>query len=140
MKVFNLCCTHDHQFEGWFSCAEDFQSQLASALIACPVCASTDISRRPSAPRLHLSGARQPDALPLQTGQAQWLTKVRELIAKTEDVGDAFTEQARRIHYKETPARSIRGVATQAQRDALTEEGIDVIAMPLPEIMKHRLQ
>ena len=61
---------------------------------------------------------------------------VEHLIANTEDVGNAFPEEARKIHYKETPERKIRGNASHNEVKELREEGIDVIALPIP---KHRL-
>jgi hypothetical protein len=55
-----------------------------------------------------------------------------ELLTKSEDVGKQFPEEARRIHYKEAPARAIRGQATQEEHDELVDEGIPVARLPLP--------
>lgn len=137
MKVYNLRCAHDHHFEGWFSSAQDFQSQLADNRIACPVCESTAIAWLPSAPRLRRSQADVPPQAPDQKAslganqfQQQVFEVVRQILARTEDVGDRFAEEARRIHYEETPERAIRGTATHAEREALVDEGIDVLALP----------
>ncbi|SAL55836.1 hypothetical protein AWB70_04794 [Caballeronia cordobensis] len=154
MKVLDLKCSHDHRFEGWFASTEEFESQLSRKLVACPVCAATDVSRMPSAPRLNLSSSRG-DAPPAQhapTGaqaaaapeaaalQARALKFMRELIEKTENVGDRFAEEARRIHYNEAPARNIRGVTTPEDAHALLEEGIDVMPLPVPDALKEPLQ
>jgi hypothetical protein len=32
MKVLDLCCRHDHAFEGWFGSDDEFQTQLARGL------------------------------------------------------------------------------------------------------------
>ena len=48
----------------------------------------------------------------------------------TEDVGERFPEEARKIHYDEAPARSIRGQASREEAEALAEEGIDFSALP----------
>ena len=48
----------------------------------------------------------------------------------TEDVGERFPEEARRIHYEETPARAIRGQASPEEAEALAEEGIDFASLP----------
>src|SRR5579875_2873492 len=121
MKVLDLKCSHEHRFEGWFASTEEFESQLVRKLVACPVCSTTDVSRMPSAPRLNLSSARgeaavkaeapkaSPDSAPMQARALQFM---RELIEKTENVGERFAEEARRIHYNEAPARNIRGVTT----------------------------
>lgn len=61
-----------------------------------------------------------------------WLAAVRRVIANTEDVGPRFAEEARRIHYGETPHRGIRGQATPEERLSLEEEGIETMALPLP--------
>jgi hypothetical protein len=155
MKVLNLRCANGHPFEGWFASDDDFLDQNGRELIACPLCADQVITRLPTAPRLNLSGARgeapaktkseaaagesagapatRPDEVDLQ---ALWLQTVRHVLANTEDVGERFPEEARRIHYGETAHRGIRGQATQAERQALREEGIEVMPLPIPAALK----
>jgi hypothetical protein len=149
MKVLDLKCSHEHRFEGWFASTEEFESQLSRKLVACPVCSTTDVSRMPSAPRLNLSSARgetAPHTAPPQAApetaalQARALQFMRELIEKTENVGERFAEEARRIHYNEAPARNIRGVTTPEDAHALLEEGIDVMPLPVPDALKEPLQ
>ncbi|MDR5831522.1 DUF1178 family protein [Caballeronia sp. LP006] len=146
MKVLDLKCSHEHRFEGWFASTEEFESQLLRKLVACPVCSETDVSRMPSAPRLNLSTARNDRAVPAEASpdaagvQARALQFMRELIEKTENVGDRFAEEARRIHYDEAPARNIRGVTTPEETHALLEEGIDVLPLPVPAALKEPLQ
>ncbi|WP_244846696.1 DUF1178 family protein [Caballeronia sp. SL2Y3] len=149
MKVLDLKCSHEHRFEGWFASTEEFESQLGRKLVACPVCSTTDVSRMPSAPRLNLSSARgeaevqpqapkaSPDAAAMQARALQFM---RELIEKTENVGERFAEEARRIHYNEAPARNIRGVTTPEDAHALLEEGIEVMPLPVPAALKEPLQ
>jgi hypothetical protein len=72
--------------------------------------------------------------------QAAWLATVRHLVANTEDVGPRFAEEARRIHYGETPQRGIRGQATPDERSALQEEGIETMAVPVPRGLEGPLQ
>jgi hypothetical protein len=150
MKVYNLSCSHDHPFEGWFASEEDFIRQSDQQMIECPVCNDRSVRRLPSAPRLNLSGAPEPQGQPTASVPAkpgtspqpgpQWLEIARAIVANTEDVGDNFAEEARRIHYKETPNRGIRGVASAAEREALSEEGIEVMQFPLPAALKQTLQ
>jgi hypothetical protein len=59
MKVLDLQCQHAHSFEGWFGSEDDFQSQLARGLVECPMCGDASITKKLSAPRLNLSGARE---------------------------------------------------------------------------------
>ena len=145
MKVLNLQCSHHHAFEGWFASEDDFQGQLARGLVECPLCADVQVSKLPSAPRLNL-GASAPQekqqvvATPDATMQAAWMKMVRHVMANTEDVGEKFAEEARRIHYGETEERAIRGRATPEDRQALQEEGIDVVSIALPETPSGPLQ
>ncbi len=145
MKVFDLCCSHGHDFEGWFASEDDFQSQLARGLVACPLCNDTAVTRLPSAPRLNISGAQAPEPVTQAVTrpadmQTAWVQAVRQLMERTEDVGPRFAEEARRIHYGETPQRGIRGQASPEERQALQEEGIETVAIPVPAAMKGPLQ
>ncbi|UZD53967.1 DUF1178 family protein [Caldimonas aquatica] len=150
MKVLNLQCRHGHAFEGWFGSDEDFRLQQERGLLECPLCADTEIQKMPSAPRLNLSGAKEeapaapaetralsPEA---QTLQAMWLRAVRHVMEHTEDVGERFAEEARRIHYGEAEARNIRGQASREDTEALLEEGIEVLPLPVPAALKGPVQ
>jgi len=144
MKVFDLCCDANHLFEGWFASQEQFDAQLLGNQIGCPMCGSASIRRRPSASRLNLGAAATPVAFPaLQPAAPQQAALVRaalRVLADTEDVGERFAEEARRIHYKEAPERPIRGVATVEQARALEEEGVQVVALAFPELAKRTVQ
>ncbi len=157
MKVLNLRCAHEHVFEGWFASEADFVSQLEQGLLECPWCADRAIVKLPSAPRLNVSGAREPQvAAPAQdpapasapkgqqpielTMQAAWLRAVQHVMKNTVDVGDRFAEEARRIHYGEVDERAIRGRATLDEAQALIEEGIEVMSLPIPTGIKGPVQ
>ncbi len=160
MKVLDLQCAHRHSFEGWFASENDFQSQLARGLVECPMCGDAAITKKLSAPRLNLGASRHPavettpDAAKAQTQgktdvvaapqdpqlQAAWLKMVRHVMANTEDVGEKFAEEARRIHYGETEERGIRGQASREETEALLEEGIGVLPLPIPKALKGTLQ
>ncbi len=143
MKVLNLRCEHDHAFEGWFGSEDDFQSQFERGLVECPLCGDKTIQRLPTAPRLNMARSRPLIAPPADdmpppvspeahTIQALWLRAVQHVLATTDDVGERFVEEARRMHYGEAEERAIRGQASRADAEALQEEGIEVMAMPLP--------
>lgn len=68
------------------------------------------------------------------------MNAMRDLVNKSEDVGSSFAEEARKIHYKETPERSIRGQTSTDEVSALREEGIDVLALPKIPLLKNTLQ
>jgi len=153
MKVLDLQCPMDHVFEGWFASEEDFQGQLQRGLVECPVCGDTHITKKLSAPRLNL-GASQPAAsapaadsakrdvtnTPQAALQSAWMQAVRHVMANTEDVGERFAEEARKIHYGETEERGIRGQASREETQELLEEGIGVLPLPVPKGLKGPLQ
>ena len=148
MKVLNLQCGHAHAFEGWFASEEDFQGQLERGLVECPLCGDTGVHKMPSAPRLNL-GASEPAApvarqdvatAPTAQLQAAWLQLVQKVMANTEDVGERFAEEARKIHYGESEERGIRGQASKEETQALLEEGISVLPLPIPKGLKGPLQ
>ncbi|MGJ7579452.1 DUF1178 family protein [Variovorax sp. RHLX14] len=156
MKVLDLRCVQGHGFEGWFASGDAFESQLSSGLVECPVCGERNVVKLLAAPRLNLSGAKAPPASQTtatpdagthvgssvddNSHAAQWMRAVREVMARTEDVGERFADEARKMHYGETEERGIRGRATRAQAEALVEEGIDVMPLPVPDALKETLQ
>lgn len=203
MKVLDLACQHGHSFEGWFGSEDDFQSQLGRGLVQCPICDDAKITKKLSAPRLNISGAKSPEATgepcaadtqptgdtsnssaattnsialradnmpatglndsknttstdldhPLHAlmrnpeFQAAYMAMAKDVLAKTDDVGNDFAREARKIHYakdkskaKERGNRGIRGQASHDETMELLDEGIDVMPLPLPTALKNTLQ
>ena len=64
LKVFDLQCDQGHVFEGWFASADSYESQQSRGLLSCPVCNSSQVSKKLSAPRLNLGHGKNPDAAP----------------------------------------------------------------------------
>ena len=135
-KVFDLQCERGHVFEGWFSSHSDFDTQRERGLISCPLCDSKSIDKKLSAPMLNVSGSREPSESAKRAAakpaamQAAMLQQLREVLRQTENVGERFAAEARRIHHGEAPERPIRGVATHEEQQSLVEEGIPVAAIP----------
>jgi hypothetical protein len=154
MKVLDLQCANRHSFEGWFASEDDFQGQLSRGLVECPLCGDKSIAKMLSAPRLNLGASKpaQQQQEPAESKQevmaaphdpamqAAWLKMVRHVMANTEDVGEQFAEEARRIHYGESEERGIRGQASREETEALLEEGISVVPLPLSKALKEPLQ
>ena len=147
MKVLDLQCPQQHSFEGWFGSEADFQDQLGRGLVECPLCGDVAVSKLLSAPRLNLGSVRDAApqsqevvAAPDRTMQAAWMKMVRHVMASTDDVGARFPEEARRMHYGETEERGIRGQASPDETQALLEEGIGVLPLPIPKALKEPLQ
>jgi hypothetical protein len=72
--------------------------------------------------------------------QAAWMKMVKHVMANTEDVGQNFAEEARRMHYGESEERKIRGKASLEETQELLDEGIDVLPLPVPDALKSGLQ
>ena len=149
MKVLDLQCRQRHVFEGWFASEDDFLRQRDAGLIECPLCGDAQIAKKLRAPRLNLGAAAgEPPAAPEQVAvagveqslQLAWLALARRIVANTDDVGDRFAEEARKIHYGESKERGIRGQASRAETESLLEEGIAVLHLPLPEALKGQIQ
>lgn len=153
MKIFNLCCSHHHRFEGWFGSDVQRQEQLSNGLLVCPLCGDSHIQVLPSAPHVHV-GKAAPHTKRAAAGgveaaaaaglsessqqteaqlQSTWVQAIELLIQNTDDVGEQFADEARRIHYGEAPDRGIRGSATLDEVQVLREEGIDVVPISIPE-------
>lgn len=139
MIKYGLSCDRGHDFEGWFSSAADFDRQAAASLVSCPVCGSVAITKQMMAPSV--ATGRQKDAaraVVMGRVQKEAIGKLKELVTQirenSEDVGERFTEEARKIHYGETDARGIMGQATLEQAREMLEEGIDIAPLPaLPD-------
>jgi len=144
VKVFDLLCANDHRFEGWFSSGADYDRQRGQGIIACPMCGDNQVVKVPAASYVNTGASdrnpkatAEPDeATPEQAQYANlrsaMLAKMVEYVVKnTEDVGKDFPEEARKIHYGESPERKIRGVASTQEVTELRDEGIDVVPLPV---------
>lgn len=137
MKVFRLCCSRGHEFEGWFASSEVFGRQQAGGEIACPLCDSKRVEKLPSAPYVN-TGARGTETMPVASegkpdanGLRAALAALKaHVVANTDDVGAQFPEVARRIHYGEESHRGIRGRVTAQEANDLREEGIEALVLP----------
>ena len=153
LKVFDLQCEFGHVFEGWFASHDNYETQQAKGLLSCPMCESTQISRKLSAPRLNMGHGRgdaqpgagdaartgdggdahpvaAPGAEQLARLQAQVMQHMRQLVRNTENVGSNFVQEARRMHEGEIEHRAIRGTATSQERESLMRDGIAVLPIP----------
>jgi len=138
MIIFDLQCVNDHRFEGWFKNISEFESQLTSAMVHCPVCGTEQVAKVPSASHLSLGKATSQQAVIPQNKPAPATPDMNVLLRKLhdhvkhnfEDVGNEFATEAKRMHYGEIEERNIRGNATKDEVEELHEEGI--MAFPLP--------
>jgi len=130
---YQLQCAHGHEFEAWFSSSASYDAQVSCGHIACPGCDSRDVGKSIMAPNVALHGRSHDDDAPAR--YRNLVQKVaRALAVGSEDVGDRFPEEARKIHYREVGQRAIRGTASPDEARALLDEGVEIVALPrLPE-------
>ena len=136
MIRYELSCDNGHAFEGWFGSADDFDRQQTMALVSCPSCGSTHVAKRLMAPSL--STARKKEhrqELVMQAGQKEMVSRLKEIVstirANSEDVGERFPEEARKIHYGEAEQRGLIGQATLDEVRDLLEEGVEIAPLPV---------
>lgn len=147
MIKFTLQCRDGHEFEGWFQNGAAYDAQVASAQIACPHCGSHSIDKAIMAPavaRRAADVATSPNSIVRQTEYPanaplhalhRRLRELRdEIHSKAEYVGGRFAEEARRIHFEESPPRDIYGETSSEEARELAEEGIPFLPVPrVPE-------
>lgn len=149
MIVFNLSCEQQHTFDGWFRSADEFERQSKGGLVECPACGNTHITKRLSAPRINTgateiavnpskltanspSGPQEVMAASAMAGlQEHMMQQFKSFVrANTENVGVAFAETARKMHYGEESHRNIRGRVSRDEAIELHEEGIETVQLP----------
>ena len=147
MIRYRLKCKKGHEFEGWFASSAAYDLQAKRGQVTCPSCGINKVSKALMAPNVaKRSRKKEPEAAQApskQEGQRvaahgeliAAMRKLRaEIEAKPENAGKRIPEEARKIHYEESPARGIHGEATAEEAKALAEEGIDFFPLPiLPE-------
>lgn len=135
MIRYALCCDRDHDFDGWFASSETFDRQLAAGEISCPHCGSPDVRKALMAPNIAKGAGRSGGAdTPAEIAHkmSMMMLALRKHVEENCDyVGDAFAEEARRIHYGETEHRGIYGEATPEEARELIEEGVEVAPLPI---------
>ena len=141
MIKYSLVCDSEHEFEGWFGSSDEFDQQAKRGFVDCPVCGSNKVAKSLMAPKV--SGTKKSSVesvplaqMPMPPIPAEMMDQLRKLKkhveANSENVGDKFPEEARKIHYGETEARGIYGRASLEEAASLAEEGVDV--MPIPDL------
>lgn len=147
--IYDLECEYSHRFEGWFRSNDDFDDQREQKLLTCPECGTSAIRKVPSKINIGskaLAANPQTDSKPSEPAPAiahkansvdvatafvMARQAIQALINHSEDVGERFAEEARKIHYEEAPVRAIRGQASPEEFEELRDEGIEIIALPI---------
>ena len=159
MIRYNLVCAKGHEFESWFANSAAYDKQARRGLLECPNCGSTKVEKALMTPRLARTGKSEvaipapPEAVTapepaapaapepaapvavISPQERELRTKLKELrdhlVANSENVGQRFPEEARKMHYGEKKHRSIYGSASPDDAKALHEEGIEFAPLPV---------
>ncbi|WP_458096935.1 DUF1178 family protein [Roseomonas sp. WA12] len=157
MIHYQLRCSQEHGFDGWFRDSAGFEKLAASGLVDCPVCGDTGVRRDLMAPAIAKPRAQVPTesraepapvpSAPPETPPAlapeattagpvpaqlfALLQRMRAEVEKSCDhVGRDFAEEARRMHRGESERRGIYGEATADEAESLADEGIEIGRIP----------
>ncbi|MCR0982521.1 DUF1178 family protein [Roseomonas populi] len=148
MIHYQLRCSQDHGFDGWFKDSAAFDKLAAAGLVDCPVCGDTKARRDLMAPAIAKPRAEPaPVVKPAETQPAPQesaatagpmpaqlmalLQRMRAEVEKNCDhVGRDFAEEARKMHRGESERRGIYGDATPEEAEALADEGIEIGSIP----------
>ena len=154
MIKYTLIYDRKHEFESWFADSAAFDKQAKRKLVACPVCDSVKVEKAIMAPRVAAKKGRVPIEMPAPAADApataapasapvamispieqEFRAKLKELreqlVKNSDNVGEKFPEEARKMHYGETEHRSIYGVASPDEAKELLEEGIECHPLPV---------
>ncbi len=157
MIHYQLRCSQQHEFDGWFPSSTGFEKQAKGGLVECPVCGDVKVGRALMAPAVATREAaapapevvreapaprpapvQAPAAVPGTTVSGPMPAHIRAMLqhmrAEVEKhcdyVGPTFADEARKIHRGESDKRGIYGETTPAEAEALADEGIEVARMP----------
>jgi hypothetical protein len=141
MIIFDLrCAAAGHVFEAWFGSTEDYESQQARGLVSCPICGDPEVDKAPMAPAVPKKGGGEPVRPELFSGESEQVKAMlgamaalqRQMLEKSDWVGDRFASEARAMHLGETDARPIHGQASRADAESLMEDGVPIAPLPFP--------
>jgi len=131
MIKYNLTCKCGKHFESWFFSSSAFDSLDKKKLIVCIYCESSSVKKSIMSPNVTTKSNKLSKNLKLEKSIKKQLLNARRYIEKNcKDVGDNFTQEARRIHYDKKSSKGIYGKATPDETSELLEEGIEVTTIP----------
>ena len=131
MIKYNLICECSKKFESWFSSSNEYDLLKKKKLINCVYCNSTSVQKTIMAPNLQSKSNKMKKRAKLEKKIKKELLDFRRYIEKNcKNVGENFTQEARKIHYDKKTSKGIYGKATPEETNELIEEGIDVATIP----------
>ena len=131
MIKYNLICRCGKTFESWFSSSNEYDILRKKKLINCIYCNNTSIKKSVMAPNLFSKSNKIITITKLEKKIKKELLNFRRYIEKNcKNVGNNFSQEARKIHYDKKTSKGIYGKASTEETNELIEEGIDVATIP----------
>lgn len=149
MIIYDLKCSKNHQFEGWFPNQAAFEAQRAEGLVICSVCGDIFVERILSGGHaVGIKAAHQAEKIPpahvlpkqggeilANTDPVVLIKMVQEYVQKNfKDVGTQFPSEIRKMHNGEKEKQNIYGTASREETKCLVEDEIPFVVLPkLPD-------
>ena len=131
MIKYNLVCRCGKTFQSWFSSSNEYDVLRKKKLINCIYCNNTSIKKSVMAPNLFSKSNKIITKTKLEKKIKKELLNFRRYIEKNcKNVGNNFSQEARKIHYDKKTSKGIYGKASTEETNELIEEGIDVATIP----------
>ena len=144
----SLNCSNKENFDAWFQNIDAFEYQKSKGLVSCPICGSDNIMKSLTTPSFRITKTNISKKIeykknidknsPPSISNASYnnnLTIVLRAIKKeieknSENVGNNFAKEARKMKEGKIEKKSIYGQGTKLEIEELKNEGIDVLNIP----------
>jgi hypothetical protein len=126
MIIYDLQCTREHTFEGWFKSREEYDREKKAGRLTCPMCGDTEVNALPSGGHVAVKGRSDGPSMPdIAKAMNEYLKQ------NFDDVGPGFADEAIKMHFDEIEYRNIKGTMTGEEEQELQEEGIEYFKVPV---------
>ena len=144
----SLNCNNKENFDAWFQNIDAFEYQKSKGLVSCPICGSDNIIKSLTTPSLRMaktnilkkheyeknidknSSPTISDAVYNNKLTAVLRSIKKEIQKNSENVGNNFVKEARKMKEGKIEEKSIYGNGSKVEIEELKDEGIDVINIP----------
>lgn len=135
MVKYNLVCSYDHEFEGWFSNEDAYLEQKQNKMLTCPVCDDDVIRRALMRPNISakqnksLQDKEKKNEIAMYNGPNAARNLKKWIKDNCTDVGKEFAQEARKAFNGERDDH-IYGTASDEEMKELHDEGISALRIP----------
>jgi hypothetical protein len=129
MIIYDLQCTREHTFEGWFKSREEYDREKKAGRLICPMCGDTEVNALPSGGHVAVKSRAEGPSMPeIAKAMNEYLQQ------NFDNVGPGFAEEAIKMHFDEIEYRNIKGTMTGEEEQELQEEGIEYFKVPIRKL------